>query len=625
MALIPPKIPKNLNDLQAGSLLLDTDRNSPLFYLDGTLMSGNIPEDWVNVKDFGAKGDGITDDTQALQEACNHLSNGGTLYFPESKVYKITNVLSISIPENTSITIIGNNSTIDLQANIRYYLDGILSIISSGNGSKVNINNLNMRATGVIPDWSAVNPNGGRGAFFIVADFIHVNNCHFEDLFYSAAVWTHYAKVVKIENCSGIRVGGRSIDNTEDARGDALYFGFLGLDITGGTEHKDAMVLVENCHFEAYPEIEDRTNENSSHAGRSAFTLEYSTNDNKKFVFVNNCYFRNYQRAISAERITNVYFNAKQLYLLNCPLMYSNNEALTGKPKCYEKFEIEDSNIIINKNIRPLYNNYFSLYAEHINEFTENHLFKNCNIDISNIEGSYYLGQHTNINLDNCNINIQIPIYLIDSEIKISNSTLNIQKVTQDTLSKIDLINNNIEAIPGVLSYAQCYFGIVKNNTFHNFILHFKGGIPIELIDNSFLFDNNAVYFDYSSYMCNLEYQPIGRLEGNIFKNISDSYISAFYSGFNLANGNNEIKNNIFDKVILPLYNTTNEFSLISNLFLNDSTINLYGSTQVVMKDNIFRTSTAKTALSEIVTNSGGIILNLNNIAVTGTTANILT
>ena len=44
----------------------------------------------VSVKDFGAKGDGVTDDTTAIQSAVTSLStNGGTLFFPQG-IYKVT-------------------------------------------------------------------------------------------------------------------------------------------------------------------------------------------------------------------------------------------------------------------------------------------------------------------------------------------------------------------------------------------------------------------------------------------------------------------------------------------------------------------------------------------------------
>lgn len=45
----------------------------------------------VNVKDFGAKGDGATDDTDAIQEALDSLSSGEILYFPPG-TYPITQV-----------------------------------------------------------------------------------------------------------------------------------------------------------------------------------------------------------------------------------------------------------------------------------------------------------------------------------------------------------------------------------------------------------------------------------------------------------------------------------------------------------------------------------------------------
>ena len=44
-----------------------------------------------NVKDFGAKGDGTTDDTLAIRQAIDYVKsqNGGQIYFP-SGVYDLS-------------------------------------------------------------------------------------------------------------------------------------------------------------------------------------------------------------------------------------------------------------------------------------------------------------------------------------------------------------------------------------------------------------------------------------------------------------------------------------------------------------------------------------------------------
>jgi hypothetical protein len=49
--------------------------------------------DWVSVKDFGAVGDGTTDDTSAIQ-ACISAVGSGTVYFPAG-TYKVTSTLTV--------------------------------------------------------------------------------------------------------------------------------------------------------------------------------------------------------------------------------------------------------------------------------------------------------------------------------------------------------------------------------------------------------------------------------------------------------------------------------------------------------------------------------------------------
>ena len=63
--------------------------------------------DVVNVKDFGAKGDGVTDDTEAIQAACDHAGALGfaLIVFPHGS-YKVTE--RIALPGNCSVNGFGS-------------------------------------------------------------------------------------------------------------------------------------------------------------------------------------------------------------------------------------------------------------------------------------------------------------------------------------------------------------------------------------------------------------------------------------------------------------------------------------------------------------------------------------
>lgn len=66
-----------------------------------------VNAEWKSVKAFGAKGDGVTDDTVAIQAA---LNLGGRLYFPKG-TFVISNGLNVVV-EGTSVVGAGRNSTV---------------------------------------------------------------------------------------------------------------------------------------------------------------------------------------------------------------------------------------------------------------------------------------------------------------------------------------------------------------------------------------------------------------------------------------------------------------------------------------------------------------------------------
>jgi hypothetical protein len=81
--------------------------------------------DWVSVKEFGAKGDGVTDDTQAIQNA---IDAGTIIYFPAG-TYVVTSSLTIrenkiligTIGDRSKILAKGSTSYDLLKINHKYY------------------------------------------------------------------------------------------------------------------------------------------------------------------------------------------------------------------------------------------------------------------------------------------------------------------------------------------------------------------------------------------------------------------------------------------------------------------------------------------------------------------------
>lgn len=119
----------------------------------------------INVKDYGAIGDGNTDDTIAIQLAFDSITTKRAVYFPPG-IYKITNTITVS--NKSGLSIIGDNATlITKTTNLQY-------VFSINKCQNLKISNIEFNMD-----------SNGKGAVSIVeSPDSTVDNCYFHDCKY---------------------------------------------------------------------------------------------------------------------------------------------------------------------------------------------------------------------------------------------------------------------------------------------------------------------------------------------------------------------------------------------------------------------------------------------------------
>lgn len=150
----------------------------------------------VDVKSYGAVGDGVTDDTTAIAKAITALPTNGVLFFPPG-TYLVTN---IALKSNMVVKGIGYGSTIKLKGGILSGPANCLNVIGISNvfirdlqldGNRVNnqttgpsadsnfngIHILNSSEITVENVWS--HSNGYQGCIMVNDDRITIRNCKF--------------------------------------------------------------------------------------------------------------------------------------------------------------------------------------------------------------------------------------------------------------------------------------------------------------------------------------------------------------------------------------------------------------------------------------------------------------
>ena len=207
----------------------------------------------VSVKDFGAKGDGVTDDTAALLAAIAFLTAGGKLYWPTGK-YKYSSELRIGV---SNVTMYGDGIGLTVLQPVGW-IDHLLFADSSYPSAFTTYYKLEvygMTFDGV-NQTAGANDTYGNGVNFNACDQINVHDCEFlnvKNQQFVSTFWTNAGSVqssVIVRNnvfegmragqtCIGIEgigqgavITGNTLNCSADASGSAMQISFNGGSVT---------------------------------------------------------------------------------------------------------------------------------------------------------------------------------------------------------------------------------------------------------------------------------------------------------------------------------------------------------------------------------------------------------
>lgn len=158
-----------------------------------------------SVKDFGATGDGLTNDTIAVQNALNYLrDNGGTLVFPFG-TYVVNAQLTLQRSDNSHAkrwVIEGNDSLIKSSFNGEIFVVGATDFIYFVEDGGTVINNLFINGSETTSGSSGVDPAYSQtGLYLYIAGNVNLNNV--QSLKSKTGIRTHACFPLKAINVSG--------------------------------------------------------------------------------------------------------------------------------------------------------------------------------------------------------------------------------------------------------------------------------------------------------------------------------------------------------------------------------------------------------------------------------------
>lgn len=194
----------------------------------------------VSPEQFGAKGDGISDDTVAMQKALDRAA-GGTLVLTQGRLYRQTAALFF----HADTVILGNGATLlrgaDIDNMLRNRQTGAVEWYST---QKVSITGLKFDAN--FANYAAVS---STSLAFAHASYITIRDCEFTETPTFHQIEINSSRHVTVDNCRFIGGNGQNLQGNESIQLDYSYAG--GYPWEGPYDNTACLnIRVVNCVFD---------------------------------------------------------------------------------------------------------------------------------------------------------------------------------------------------------------------------------------------------------------------------------------------------------------------------------------------------------------------------------------
>jgi parallel beta-helix repeat protein len=182
-------------------------------FITSSVIYGQVSKQF-NVKDYGAKGDGITDDTKSIQACLNAaMRQGGTVVLPSGN-YKTSRNLNLYYHSDVDIIIKGNEANI-YPTDKYYYIFCDNSTVSKKPIGSVTITGLTINAS-KLPHPQAYyydNASCAYGVFLTNLRSINIEDCQFSNIYGSAIKLVYMDDMADMNSNTSVTIKNNKILN----------------------------------------------------------------------------------------------------------------------------------------------------------------------------------------------------------------------------------------------------------------------------------------------------------------------------------------------------------------------------------------------------------------------------